>query len=84
MSYLKLTPLNTEWNRKHKLANGEGTIFLINQSNGFTRFAHFLSKGEKRFFICQDEIFTKNFQTTQEEFYSVIEDLKDLKFSQYP
>ncbi len=83
-TYKTLTPLNTEWNRKHKLMNEDGLIVLLLQKNGMSYFVYATSKADQSFYMCADEILNKNFSVTDIEVQLNIESVDKLKYKPYP
>ncbi len=84
MSYKKLIAKNTDFNRKHQFTDEDHTLFMISEKNGFTYFASQKTKKDRKFFTCPDEVFSKHFQVSDEEIYTVIEDVDKIKYNLYP
>ncbi len=84
MAYNKVVAKNTDFNRKHHFTNEDVTVFVILQKNGFTYFASQKTKKDRRYFSCPDEVFSKHFQLTDEEFFAIIENADKLKYESYP
>lgn len=84
MTYKKIEPLNTAWNRKFQFLQEENLLVLLMQKNGMSYFMLQKPNKTRTFYSCSDEVFDKNFKILDNDVYIVIEDLTALKFTLYP
>ena len=61
----KISPRNNDWNRKYGFNDENGSGFLIDEKNGLSFFGWNFKDGVK-FYKCEQSVFQKGFQMTEE------------------
>jgi hypothetical protein len=84
MAYKKVIVRNNEFNRKLKLLEDGLIVFVLFEKNGMIYFVAQRNKTDRKYFSCSEEIFAKNFNITNDDYFTVIENPTELKYQAYP
>lgn len=80
----KISPLDTDWNRRAMIAADAGNGFLMDEKNGVAYFAWMHSPDDIRFYKCESEVFHKHFVRSDEVVEYEFDPFERISFLRYP